>query len=909
MLQWNATGRRIITGDKKGVVCVWTVDARGTLTPTRQYRKKGEITSAIFCTMPAYKLEIGATGPPPRKVDGKASSAFFFGTDRGSVVYADDLGICTDVQQLSSSIDTMLFYEERSRLVIITRSLLLTQYQVAEDGKVTRVMQVKLSVAGDVAEKGLKSVIWASPGLLAIATQEKMVRLLDLAADESYNLSLSALGSIVERSDKVITVAFGPLDRYLAVGTQGGIIGMWRYTGPSRDVSGSRAATIATTSADWELLYKTQLPSPIHMLTWHSGQGTAAAITDDGAVVLAETKLNSGMCGELYIVQTSSHEVSIHMQGSTESWIQNTGLPIRGLAVGKSCFVVWSGKTARAYRVDPQLLRCEAQEPFACSAKAIAIADASVIVDDALFIAEQACVKVANFSGVQKGTISFTETEGSPEYLDLNGQFLGIVTNKGIIKAFDVHAPTKPKPMGSSGRFQSPLATVTLSVRKIKINCSGTRIGILADIVEGAMQVRHPDSQLHVFDRNKGVVNVFDFSTFRRCPVSIFWDDMDDRLIVCEATRNKNLIVAAPVSPSQESSKNNSIQPTNASSENEVENIPEVEVYIFFATTENGVLMQDSFPRKQPFGNMLGIVVPRLYFRDTSSLKQGDEDEGKAASENQPSKVYSKVMRDFVGLDNVDSETRNALLDFSYNLTLGKLDEAYRAVKSIDSPAIWENMAQMCVKTRRLDVAQVCLGNMGHARGAAAVRQAKRDPQGSSVESSVGTLAIQLGLLDDASRLFREANRYDLLNRLYQAANVWDKAIKVATTNDRIHLKNTHYRYAQHLESIGEISAAVDHYELAGTGRQEIPRMLFQLNKVDELEDYVHKSEDSALLKWWGAYLESNERFDKARKYYSKAGDHLSLVRICCFKVRRRLPLRTDRPALAFTHPFPIELL
>lgn len=79
-----------------------------------------------------------------RKADLKQtySPAFFFGTDKGSLVYADDLGHCTDVHQLSSSIDTMLFFEERSRLVIITRSLMLTQYQVGEDGKVTRVQQV-----------------------------------------------------------------------------------------------------------------------------------------------------------------------------------------------------------------------------------------------------------------------------------------------------------------------------------------------------------------------------------------------------------------------------------------------------------------------------------------------------------------------------------------------------------------------------------------------------------------------------------------------------------------------------------------------------------------------------------------------------------------------------------------------
>lgn len=151
---------------------MWTVDARGTLTPTRQYKRKGEITSAIFCIM-AFRIDVHKKN----ELKQSYSPPFFFGTDRGAIVYADDLGHCTDVHQLSSSIDTMLFFEERSRLVIITRSLLLTQYQVADDGKVTRLVQVKLSVAGDVAEKGLKSVVWASPGLVAAATQEKMVTL------------------------------------------------------------------------------------------------------------------------------------------------------------------------------------------------------------------------------------------------------------------------------------------------------------------------------------------------------------------------------------------------------------------------------------------------------------------------------------------------------------------------------------------------------------------------------------------------------------------------------------------------------------------------------------------------------------------------------------------------------------
>lgn len=60
-----------------------------------------------------------------------------------------------------------------------------------------------------------------------------------------------------------------------------------------------------------------------------------------------------------------------------------------------------------------------------------------------------------------------------------------------------------------------------------------------------------------------------------------------------------------------------------------------------------------------------------------------------------------------------------------------------------DSESVWENMAKMCVKSRRLDVASVCLGNMGHARGARALREAMKEPE---LDAKVAVLAMQLGL-------------------------------------------------------------------------------------------------------------------------------------------------------------------
>lgn len=147
------------------------------------------------------------------------SPPFFFGTDKGVICYADDLGNCVEVHTIASSIDCMLYFEETSRLIVITRSMMLLQYQVSVDGKVSRLSQVKLSVTGDITETGIKSPVWAGSGLIAAATLEKTVRIFDVAADEAYSLPLQSVSTFATlegldlKSDKVTSVAFCPLDR------------------------------------------------------------------------------------------------------------------------------------------------------------------------------------------------------------------------------------------------------------------------------------------------------------------------------------------------------------------------------------------------------------------------------------------------------------------------------------------------------------------------------------------------------------------------------------------------------------------------------------------------------------------------------------------------------------------------
>jgi intraflagellar transport protein 140 len=604
-------------------------------------------------------------------------------------------------------------------------------------------------------------------------------------------------------------------------------------------------------------------------LQWWHGRGMLAVVTEDDTVLLTETLMNSLASSELQIVQKSINEVLV-FSGTAEPKLVNTGIQIRGLALSHTCFVVWSGKVAKVVRIDPPSLRLNVLDPIKCSGMACAIADSSSIIEEALFIAEGSVLKILNFTGTQKGVVSFTESEGTPILVDLNGKFLVAATSKGFLKVIDVHTPTKPKQLGSSFQlFQNTSVTVATKhitesnskIRMIRINSNGTMVAILLNKVGGAQEIHYPDDKLYVFDRNRGTVFTHDFSEASRSPSVAFWDEVDDRLLACETCKNQQ-------SPKGETDDKNLVEGEKKSA---------TEVSTFFVTTEHGILIQDTIPNSDNINcSLMGLNAPKIYFRKKVSILGGNEDTSPTDL------LFSKTLRDFVGINQITDSIKSSLLDFSFFLTLGKLDEAYRVVKEIDSPLVWENMAQMCVKTKRLDVAEVCLGNMGHARGAAAVRESKSE---NSLEVSIGVLAIQLGLLDDAAKMFKDASRFDLLNQLYQSAGLWEKAISVAESKDRIHLKSTHYQYAKYLENLGRVEDAMEHFQFSDTARTEVPRMLFHLGRIEDLNEYVMQTDDPILLKWWASYLESIDRLDKAKKYYNKAKDYLSLVRIYCFQV------------------------
>jgi intraflagellar transport protein 140 len=133
-----------------------------------------------------------------------------------------------------------------------------------------------------------------------------------------------------------------------------------------------------------------------------------------------------------------------------------------------------------------------------------------------------------------------------------------------------------------------------------------------------------------------------------------------------------------------------------------------------FATEEAGLLLQeyqDLDPVSSGCIGFLGVSAPHLLLLKGSAagqqLQGSAVDRSRSSSSNGSNgSLFAAVpLRCFSGLADADDATRRALLDFNYLLAVGRLDEAFRVVSALKSPAVWRNMAHMAIKNKQLAVA------------------------------------------------------------------------------------------------------------------------------------------------------------------------------------------------------------
>ncbi|XP_028354376.1 intraflagellar transport protein 140 homolog isoform X3 [Physeter macrocephalus] len=888
VLNWSPNGNCLVSGDRLGVLLLWKLDQRGRVqgAPLLKHEYGKHLTHCIFRLPPPsedlVQLAKAAVSGDEKALDKfnwrksgfgrflkmglQEGLSFFVSLTDGTVHYVDEKGRTARVASTDSSIQTLFYLEKREVLVAVTESLLLCLFTVMPEGAAEEVMKVKLS--GNTGRRANVALINGS--LLVTATGEAVLRFWDLERGENYVLSPEEKFGF-EKGENMNCVSYCRVKGLLAAGTDKGRVAMWRK------VPGPQSSQGVEGKDRWTLQIPTELEGNITQIKWGSRKSLLAVNSISSVLILREQAMSSHFHQQVAAVQVSPSLLSVSFLSTGVTHSLRTDMYISGVFATKDAVAVWNGKQVVIFEPSGATLRSAGT--FLSESPVLAMHEENV------YTVEPNRVQVRTWQGTVKQLLPFSETEGNPCFFDICGNFLVVGTDLAHFKSFDLSR--REAKVHCSCKSLAGLVPGVGGMASLRCNASGSKISILLSKADSS-----PDSRICFYDVEMDTVTILDFKRGQidqretlcfngqetkksqaladerltnLVPVSHFWDQSEPRLFVCEAVQE---VPGAP------------LQPTDKKAPGKASTGPTADVLVlsFFVSEEHGFLLQDSFLRPPVFQTLLGIQVPHYYF----TRKPGEvdlEDQVDSGSQRIPQTVGRRPLRDFVGLEDCDKPTRDAMLNFTFFLAVGDMDEAFRSIKLIKSEAVWENMARMCVKTQRLDVAKVCLGHMGHARGARALREAEQEPE---PEARVAVLAIQLGMLEDAEHLYKKCGRYDLLNRLLQASGQWQRAIEVAERHDRVHLRTTYYNYARHLEASGDCSLALSYYEKSDTHRFEVPRMLAE--DLQALELYINKMKDKTLWRWWAQYLESQAEMDAALRYYELAHDYFSLVRVYCFQ-------------------------
>lgn len=467
----------------------------------------------------------------------------------------------------------------------------------------------------------------------------------------------------------VVSVCYHADTRMLVAATSDGCARFWRHGG----------AAASDAEAQWQ---------PINTVEVVQGGGGTRLQTVEGIVcgggakpfvavygagtldILREHIMKHAYCNQLSVMQLSSNRAVIEFNEKTSHEV-SIPFTMKGICAGNKVVVFWSGKAVCVHQLVRDGESVRQVGDFQC------ITTSAVVHDDTIYCATEVGVVGYSFAGMEKQQLRLSEREGTVTSLAISGTTLAVGTSAAVLRLWDLERrEARPRAMPRS------VADVVDGVVDVRVNADGTRVSFLA-LVDG-----HPDSSVWVWNVENNTVSSHSFALAKCQPVAHCWDGSEPKLFAVEAL---------PTSVGIEAKK---------------------EIVSCFATPDDGIVVQHRYKVGRTDGSLMGMDVPCMYY--------GRVDEGVAAG------VFGRVtdvraMPDFAGLERNDTDTKAAMIDFSYHLTMGSMDEAFRAVRVIKNSRVWANMARMCVATRRTDVAAYCLGMMGDAAGARALREAEAD--------------------------------------------------------------------------------------------------------------------------------------------------------------------------------------
>ncbi|CAL2044710.1 unnamed protein product [Caenorhabditis brenneri] len=781
---------------------------------------------------------------------------FLFGSKTG-VIYGVDNDRHRTLHKLDSEILFLGSCDQLSIIIVFTKDCFIFHLgKGSTEGRCSERVKVKLGGRAD------KYYLELNDGILVMCYEEREIRVWDLIKEDNGTIGLEVSKGF--QPDETINV--------VTVNGKRGVI--TAATSLNNVAEWKRKRTTSSLESAWKLNPSAQIEGTVTLIRWSPILNTAAFVTEDGLILIGENSVTVKMRGKMAAIQTSSNTFTLLHASTGVSQELKLSIPsAKGICLGEKQLVVWNDDTVVTYDVQTSLATIQCTS-FACVTTSVAI------VHQNLYCIEKDKILVRTLQGTLRQEISLPEIEGDPDILEVNRHWMAVATTNGFIRIYNLSS--KDAQQEHNSKYIVENVTNFYKFHTIKINQAGNKVAVtyLEDVSSVAERLMVYDAELDsvsYFSFDRGMTDTQEYETQAELahtssgrPVTaaarkmareqsrfqmmnhragaIEWDENDARYLVVEC------IHVEPESTDQR-------------------------VLTAFVTSEHGIQLQGMQSKSIHCGKLVSVSVPNFYF----VRKAGWDDDDNRDERTIGKTLVAKCLREFLGNENCDEGTRKAMMDFSFYLTIGSMDAAFKAIQFIKSDSVWDHMASMSIKTRRLDVAMVCLGHMKNVRGARAVRRSQQNGESDSMKCAA--LAIELSMLEEALIIYSQNERFDLMNKLYQSQNMWSAAFEIAETKDRIHLRNTHYNYAKYLESKRDqasIEAAIENYEKAGVHAFEVFRMLRDYPK--QIEQYVRRKREESLYSWWGAYLESVGEYEGALSFYSSAKDYYCLVRVKCFQ-------------------------
>lgn len=443
-------------------------------------------------------------------------------------------------------------------------------------------------------------------------------------------------------------------------------------------------------------------------------------------------------------------------------------------------------------------------------------------------------IECYSITGISLGILPNTEGEGEPIGVTNTGKYVVIATMDGTIKLAEITKKGLRMPYPAKNCYQT--IEDFGEVMRAAVNCSGRYICL--SIANSGLA---PDPRLYLWDVANDVITsklLAENSTppYQSVPIAIIWDVNDPRIVAVHMR-------------SADFDK----------------------VHLFFCH-EGKLFEYRNWCTASEDYFMNDFMLCTLHTPYVIILSQQN--------------IRKILMNEFTDCGEFDTATLKQVSDFLYYMTTGYLEKAVVVGTSISATrntVIWDSLAKVCVTLKRPDVGAVCLGKMGNIKGALMMRKVMQDDEMDDT-CKVGILAVNLGMIDDAENLFREAQRPDLVTRLIAAKEGGLNEITNGSDEGEniLLVKSAQHKLAKVLWSNGESAASLKLFESAGTLVPHVPRMLIAQGQASMLAEYVANANDSNLITWWGHYLESIGDLDGALEAYARANDFGEQTRLLC---------------------------